>query len=46
MNMHVDHAKAEIAARLHHAEQSRSAKHARTLQRSGATPRWQRFRSA
>jgi len=43
MNMHYDVAKAEIATRLHHAENRRAAKRARTQQRSGLTPRWQRF---
>ena len=45
MNMHYDLAKTEIATRLHHAETRRSAKHARTQQRPGLTPRWLRFRS-
>jgi hypothetical protein len=45
MTMHYDLAKADIATRLHHAEHRRSAKHARTQQRPGPTPRWQRFRS-
>jgi hypothetical protein len=45
MNMHYDHAKAEIATRLQHAEHRRSAKAART-QQPGLAPRWQRFRSS
>ncbi len=45
MNMHYDHAKAEIATRLHHAETRREAQRARAPQRSGLTPRWQRLRS-
>jgi hypothetical protein len=45
MNMHYDLAKTEIATRLQHAETRRSAKHARSPQRPGLTPRWQRFRS-
>jgi hypothetical protein len=45
MNMQYDLAKAEIATRLHHAENRRSANRARTQQRPGLTPRWQRFRS-
>ena len=45
MNMNYDLAKAEIATRLHDAEHRRSAKRARTQQRPGLTPRWQRFRS-
>jgi hypothetical protein len=45
MNMNYDLAKTDIASRLHHAEARRSAKHARTQQRPGLTPRWQRFRS-
>ena len=43
MNMHYDVAKAEIATRLHHAEHRRAATRARTQQRPGLTPRWQRF---
>ncbi len=46
MNMHYDLAKADIAARLHHAENRRTAKLARTWHRQGAAPRWQRLRSA
>ena len=46
MNMNYDLAKTDIANRLNHAETRRSAKHARTQQRPGLTPRWQRFRSA
>jgi hypothetical protein len=42
MFMHHDHAKAEIANRLHHAENRRSAERARA-QQSG--PRWQRRRN-
>lgn len=45
MNMHHDLAKAEIATRLRHAEQRRSAKLARTHQRPALTQRWQRFRA-
>ena len=45
MNMNYDLARTEIATRLHHAESRRSAKRARTQQRPGLTPRWQRFRS-
>lgn len=45
MNMHYDLAKAEIATRLDHAEHRRSAKRARTQQRPGHFPRWQRFHS-
>jgi hypothetical protein len=45
MNMHYDLAKTEIATRLHHAETRRLAKHARTQEWPGRTPRWQRFRS-
>ena len=45
MNLHYDLTKTEIATRLQHAETRRSAKYARTQQRPGLTPRWQRFRS-
>jgi hypothetical protein len=45
MYMHYDLAKTEMATRLHHAETRRSARHARSQQRPGLTPRWQGFRS-
>jgi hypothetical protein len=44
MNMNYDLARTEIATRLQHAKNRRTAKDARTQRRPDLPPRWQRSR--